>query len=380
MTYDLTLLNVTNRKILASKSLAIIVTAILMVLGLATLFYLKDLVLIVLTAIVISSSIEPGVLWLMRYRLPRVLSVLAIYVIVLGSFLGGLYFFVPVVTNEASQLIAKLPTNLSAFGVDSIAAEGSQLLGQEGASTVSNLFNGSFSQLVNTVKDMQAAFSDSSEGILRTVTTVFGGIFSFMLIIVLSFYFAMQETGIDDFLRVVSPVKYQAYVLDLWRRSHMKIGLWMQGQLLLSILIGVLVYLGLEIIYQGVGVVDSRYSFLLAIIAAMFELIPVFGSFMAAVPAIAFAFVDGGSTLAIAVLFWYVIVNQFQSNLIYPLVVKKIVGVPPLLVILALIAGAQLAGFLGIIIAVPLAAALQEFVSDIQKKKQRELERLGQGA
>ncbi len=357
-----------------------IVTAILMVLGLATLFYLKDLVLIVLTAIVISSSIEPGVLWLMRYRLPRVLSVLAIYVIVLGSFLGGLYFFVPVVTNEASQLIAKLPTNLSAFGVDSIAAEGSQLLGQEGASTVSNLFNGSFSQLVNTVKDMQAAFSDSSEGILRTVTTVFGGIFSFMLIIVLSFYFAMQETGIDDFLRVVSPVKYQAYVLDLWRRSHMKIGLWMQGQLLLSILIGVLVYLGLEIIYQGVGVVDSRYSFLLAIIAAMFELIPVFGSFMAAVPAIAFAFVDGGSTLAIAVLFWYVIVNQFQSNLIYPLVVKKIVGVPPLLVILALIAGAQLAGFLGIIIAVPLAAALQEFVSDIQKKKQRELERLGQGA
>ncbi len=112
----------------------------------------------------------------------------------------------------------------------------------------------------------------------------------------------------------------------------------------------------------------------------MFELIPVFGSFMAAVPGIAIAFIDGGSTLAIAVLFWYVIVNQFQSNLIYPLVVKKIVGVPPLLVILALIAGAQLAGFLGIIIAVPLAAALQEFVSDIQKKKQKELERLGQGA
>lgn len=356
-----------------------IITAILLVLGLATLFYLKDLVLIVLTAIVISSSIEPGVLWLMRYRFPRVIAVLSIYILVIGSFLGSLYFFLPLVTNEASQIIATLPTNLSAFGVNSLA-EGANLLGQEGQSTVSSLFNGSFSQLVKTVQDMQAAFSDSSEGILRTVTTVFGGIFSFFLIVVLSFYFAMQETGIDDFIRVVSPVKYQSYVLDLWRRSHMKIGLWMQGQLLLSLLIGVLVYLGLEIIYQGVGVTDSRYSFLLAIIAAMFELIPVFGSFMAAVPAIGVAFLDGGTTLAIAVLFWYVIVNQFQSNLIYPLVVKKIVGVPPLLVILALIAGAQLAGFLGIIIAVPLAAALQEFVSDIQKKKQKELERLGQGA
>lgn len=369
-----------QRPISVSITPGTIITAILLVLGLATLFYLKDLVLIVLTAIVISSSIEPGVLWLMRYRFPRVLAVLSIYIVVIGTFLGGLYFFLPLVTDEASQVISKLPANWSAFGVDSLAAEGAHLLGQGSESAVSNLFNGSFSQLVKTVQDMQSAFSDSSEGILRTVTTVFGGIFSFFLIIVLSFYFAMQETGIDDFLRIVTPVKYQSYVLDLWRRSHMKIGLWMQGQLLLSLLIGVLVYLGLEIIYQGVGVTDSRYSFLLAIIAAMFELIPVFGSFMAAIPGIAIAFIDGGSTLAIAVLFWYVIVNQFQSNLIYPLVVKKIVGVPPLLVILALIAGAQLAGFLGIIIAVPLAAALQEFVSDIQKKKQKELERLGQGA
>jgi predicted PurR-regulated permease PerM len=66
---------------------------------------------------------------------------------------------------------------------------------------------------------------------------------------------------------------------------------------------------------------------------------------------------------------FYLIVNQFQANLIYPLVVQKIVGVPPLLVILALIAGAQLAGFLGIILSVPAAAILQELVQDIQKGK-----------
>lgn len=141
----------------------------------------------------------------------------------------------------------------------------------------------------------------------------------------------------------------------------------MQGQILLSVLVGVLVYLSLSIF----GV---QYALVLAIFAAALELIPVFGSFIAAVPAVAIGFVDGGTTLGLTVIAIYLIVNQFQSNLIYPLVVKKIVGVPPLLVILALIAGAQLAGFIGIIIAVPVAAALQEFVSDIQRRKQRELE------
>jgi predicted PurR-regulated permease PerM len=142
----------------------------------------------------------------------------------------------------------------------------------------------------------------------------------------------------------------------------------MQGQLLLSLIVAVLVYLGLTIL--GVP-----YAFLLAIGAGVLELIPVFGSILAAIPAIAIAFVNGGTTLLLLVAGLYLIVNQFQSNLIYPLVVKKVVGVPPLLVILSLIIGMQLAGFLGIILSVPVAAALQEFVTDVQKEKRALLEK-----
>ena len=64
-------------------------------------------------------------------------------------------------------------------------------------------------------------------------------------------------------------------------------------------------------------------------------------------------------------------VNQFESNLIYPLIVKKIVGVPPLLVIVALIAGYTLAGFLGVLLSVPAAAVLLEFITDFDKRKRR---------
>jgi predicted PurR-regulated permease PerM len=167
-------------------------------------------------------------------------------------------------------------------------------------------------------------------------------------------------------LRLVTPVEHEQYVVSLWRRSQDKIGKWMQGQLLLGLIVGVLLYLGLVIL--GVP-----YALLLAVLAAIFELIPVFGQILAALPAIAVAFGDGGVTAALLVLGLYLIVQQFESNLIYPLVVKKIVGVPPLLVILALLIGAKLAGFLGILLSVPIAAALQEFINDIQKKKDREL-------
>ena len=73
------------------------------------------------------------------------------------------------------------------------------------------------------------------------------------------------------------------------------------------------------------------------------------------------------------------IIQQFENHLIYPLVVKKVVGVPPLLVIIALIIGAKLAGFLGIILSVPAAAALQELVKDIQKDKEKKLAKVDKG-
>jgi predicted PurR-regulated permease PerM len=72
----------------------------------------------------------------------------------------------------------------------------------------------------------------------------------------------------------------------------------------------------------------------------------------------------------------YIIVQQFENQLIYPLVVKKIVGIPPIVSILALIIGGKLAGFVGLIISVPLATMLMEFLNDVEKDKFAEAQRL----
>jgi len=216
--------------------------------------------------------------------------------------------------------------------------------------------------------DLMAGFRNAMQAagafgnVLTAIASIFGGVLSFVLIVVFSFYFSIIETGVDEFLRVVSPRKYQPYVLDLWRRSRQKIGLWMQGQLLLGLIIGVLVYLILTIL-------GIKHALLLAVIAALFELIPVFGPILAALPAVLIGFVDGGAVKGLLVVGVYVLLQQFENHLIYPLVVTKIIGVSPLLVILALIVGAELAGFLGILLAVPVAATVQELVKDVRERR-----------
>lgn len=321
---------------------------------------LKDILLLILTAIVIASAIEPGVVFFIRRSIPRVFAVLLMYLIVFGSVFSVLYFFFPPIIQDAEAFIISVPSYLRDLD---LAGTFSSIVPVEGT--------GEQETILSTLVTLRGAFSSGTEGILALIATFFGGIFALFLVIILSFYFALQETGIDDFLRLITPVKQENYVIDLWQRAKKKIGLWMQGQLLLSLIMGVLTTLGLLI--MGVP-----YAFLLGIITAMAELIPIFGSLVAGLIAVAVAFSAEGLALATIVAGFYIILNQFESNLIYPLVVKKVVGLPPLLVILALIAGAELAGFLGILLSVPVAAALQEFFGDIERGK-REAAGLAKG-
>lgn len=335
-----------------------ILKVILFLLFVVSIYFLRDLVLIVLTAIVIASSIEPATKWLVKRKIPRVLSVIFIYFFVIFILAGAIFLLLPSLLNDMSGFLSNFPQyidsikSLNLFHYN-LPINGGEIL-KEIPSTFSNF------------RDIVARFSG---GFINVVDVIFGGIFSFVLIIVLSFYFAVKEDGISEFLKVVTPIKYEKYVVDLWRRSQKKIGLWMQGQLLLGVFVAILVYLGLTIL----GV---KNVLLLAVIAGIFEIIPLFGPILAAIPGVIIAFSGGGLTLGLLVLGLYIIIQQFESNLIYPLVVNKIVGISPIIIILALLIGWRFAGFLGVILSAPIAAAFMELYNDIQKEKITFLEHL----
>ena len=136
-------------------------------------------------------------------------------------------------------------------------------------------------------------------------------------------------------------------------------GYWLQGQLLLSTITAVLMFLGFVLI----GVPNA---FVLALLAGLFEFLPVFGPFVASIPPILLLIASGDFYSIIFLLVLVVLVQQIQQNLVYPIVVQKIIGVPSTLVILAIVAGVTLGGVIGLLLSIPLAVLLKELYKDIQ--------------
>lgn len=316
------------------------------------LYLLRELALVILTAVVVASAVEPLTRSFTRFRIPRVAAVLAIYILFFLIFFGVLYIFVPPLFLEISTLANSLPKATSIFDFIDPALDPLSAITGGLATSIS---------LQEIISQIQIFIISQSGSLFGATSSFFGGAFNLIMIIVISFYLAVQEDGVGNFLRLVMPLSQEPYVLNLWRRSQQKIGQWMKGQLLLGLIVGLLVYLGLTIF-------QIKYALVLAILAALFELIPFFGPILSAVPAVLLGF-SMGPVSGLMVAGFYLVVQQFENHLIYPLVVRKIIGLPPIIVIIGLIIGAKLAGFLGLILAVPVATVLMELLADYSKKK-----------
>ena len=318
----------------------------------ALLFYLRNLLFIILTSIIIASAIEPSIRWFVRRSMPRLLAVILIYFILAIFILGIFYLLIPVFITDLADFMNMLPHYITGLNVEA-----------------SNIFSGwqttvqglSQSQsLGDAVQNTIAAVTTASGSVLQTLATVFGGLTSFALVFFISFYLAVEENGVEQFLRLVSPADHENYIVGLWKRTQIKIGLWVQGQLLLAVIVGVLVFIGLSIL-------QVKNALFLGMVSALFEVVPVFGPFIGSIPGVIVGFLQHGFTFALIIALMYLVVQQLESNVIYPIIAKRFLGLPPLIVIISLIVGAELGGFLGILISIPVSAGLMEFIDDLRR-------------
>lgn len=332
------------------------IRAVLLALAVFLIWYLRDLVLVVMTSIVIASFIESAIPHLKKIGLNRVLAIVIIYAVSLLTLFGLFYLFAPLLITEIYNLSTFLSSYLpGVFWLDFFQNEAFS-----GAKEIVGSLSGDFS--VSGLLSISKAFILSlSGGFFNTISVAFDGIFNFILIIVISFYLSIQEKGIENFLRVVVPIKYENYVVDLWDRSSKKIALWMKGQVVLALVVGVLLYLVLSLL----GV---EYALLLAIIAGVMELVP-YGMIVAMIPAFSFSYISGGLSSALMVTGAYFIINQFEAFLFAPLLIEKVVGLSPVVIILSALIGYELGGFWGILLAIPVAVVVMEFLNDIEKDK-----------
>jgi predicted PurR-regulated permease PerM len=339
-----------SKNISINISTETIIKVVLLGLVIVFLYWVRDMIAVILFSVVIASSVEPAANWFQKRKIPRTLAVILIYL--LAFMILGLVFYsvVPTIFSEFSSFSVNITSYLE---------KPSQI------SVLNDILSGLPVSMSGLFKDLSIKAANYinvfASGFFNATAQIFGSALSFILIIVLSFYLSVQKNGIENFLKLVIPIKYEVYIVDLWQRVSKKIGRWLQGQILLALLVGVLTFLGLTIL-------NVDYSLTFALLAAVFELIPTFGPILASIPPLMISLAQS-PVLALKVLILYIIVHQFENHLIFPLVVRKIVGIPPVITILALVIGAQIAGFMGLLLAVPVASVFIEILNDFDQKK-----------
>jgi predicted PurR-regulated permease PerM len=340
-----------------SISTGTMIRVFLVALGVFLLWVLRDLALVVFTAIVIASFIDSAVPHFQKIGIKnRILGIIIFYTISLLVLAGMFYLFVPLLITEIynfSNFISSYIPNIAFLNYFKSEAF-------SGAKDVVSALSGNFS-LPALLAVSKAFVLNLSGGFFQVFSVTFGSIFNFVLIILISFYLSIEGKGIENFLRIIIPVQYDDYAVDLWNRSSRKIGLWVRGQLLLGFVVGVLIYLILSLL----GV---EYALLLAIITGIMEMVP-YGIFVAMIPTFAFSYLSNGLGSAFMVTGAYIIVHEFDVFLFTPLIIKKIVGLSPIVIILAVVIGFELGSFWGAILSIPVAVIVMEFLGDIEKNK-----------
>lgn len=304
----------------------------------------KDFLLVLLVALVVSTFIEEFVVRGEKYKIPRIVSVALFYIIGFVLFAGVLVFLVPIIGKEMSILVQSFPQISDYVNVEFISSQIDQTGGVRGV----------FDQIRNL---------DIGGKVVSNLSAIFGNIFNAVMIFIVSFYMSIQEGTMDKVLRALTPLRYEDQVVGVWRRTQEKIGSWFRGQLIIALILVVLTYIGLSLI-------SVPYAFLLSLLAGLFGLVP-YGIFIALIPAIGFGFIGGGLRSAILVVVMYMLIQQLLDYVLQPIILKKLTGIPSLLVILSVIFGAKLFGVYGLLIAVPMALFGLELTAEFESLKKR---------
>jgi predicted PurR-regulated permease PerM len=339
-----------------SISTGTMVRAVLVVLCVFLLWFLRDLALVVLTSIVIASFMKSSVPHFKKIGINRILGIVIMYFVSILFLAGLFYLFAPLLITE----IYNFSTFISSYIPNVSFLNYFQNEAFSGAKDIVSALSGNFS-LAALLSVSKAFVLNLSGGFVQILSVTFGSIFNFILIILISFYLSIQEKGIENFLRIIFPIRHEDYVVDLWTRSSRKIGLWVKGQMLLGFVVGILIYLILSLL-------GIEYALLLAIITGIMEMVP-YGILVALIPTFAFSYLSNGFGSALMVTGAYIIVHQFDVFLFSPLIIKKIVGLSPIVIILAVVIGFELDGVWGAVLAIPVAVIVMEFLSDIEKDK-----------
>jgi predicted PurR-regulated permease PerM len=283
-------------------------------------------------------------------RLPRWLAILVVYLAIVGTVVAVGFAVVPPMIEQARDL---------ATGAPAMIDSGQQYLIDKGLLDHKITLQEAMRRAPDNVAGVGG---DAMTTVAGAVAGVAGGIFGILTILILTFYMLVESDDIVGAFIRLFPRERRPRVAIVARDISAKVSAWLGGQLVLAAVIGVSATIGLWLL--GVP-----FFFVLGLLAAFGELIPMVGPLLSAIPAVGVALtVSPAKALAVAIFF--LVQQQVENHVLVPKIMSRQVGVSAVTVIVALLVGGSLLGIAGALLAVPTAAALQVVFDELTGDEQ----------
>jgi predicted PurR-regulated permease PerM len=326
-----------------------VVVSVMAVLVLSLLYVLRDFVVTLYISGLFAIGISPLVRMIERQRaipigtrVPRWFAILLIYGAIIGAIVAIAMAVFPPLIQQAEELWRTLPDKIN---------QGQQFL----------IRMGILREPISLQDAVQQAPGSGAGTVAATiflyVRNVVGGLFGLVTILLLTFYMLVESREIFSFFVRLFPVRQRSRVAAISNTVTQKVSAWLGGQLLLSLVIGSTSAIAL----WAMGV---PYFYVLALISAVGEMIPMVGPILSAIPAILVA-AAASPGLAIGVAIFFILQQQFENTILVPKIMGRQVGLSAVTVIIALGIGSQLLGVIGAILSVPTAAIVQVLFDEL---------------
>ena len=308
------------------------------------LYLIKDILVWFLFALIVSILFNPAIDFLQKRKIPRIVSVIFLYFSIFGLLTLLIFSTVPLFVSEIQEFsqnfatyFEKISPPLRGLGIEA------------------------FESMETFITTLSQALSRMSDNIFSAFFSIFGGIFSTIFVVITAIFLSLEEKAVEKTLVLLFPKKYDGYVLSLWEQCQKKVGNWFLSRLVACLFVGIASYIAFLLL-------NVEYPLSLALLAGVLNFIPYIGPLITGLLLFLLIFLD--STLkAIFVLVAFGLIQLIENSILTPALMKKFIGLPPALLLLALSIGATLWGILGAILCVPLAGIIYEFTRDFLKKR-----------
>jgi len=298
-------------------------------------FQIKEVVLMLFASYIIMAALKPSVLWLQSQRLPRIAAISIPYLLVLLSLIILIFPLVPFFAEQIQQLFTNLPIFVNNAG----EALGFRI------------------DEKNVAQILQ--FESVSKNAFAFAGGVVGALFLIIAVFVISFYMLLEYSSVERALLELFPENKRGRVSKIIEQVDHKLGVWLRGQILLSLFVGLITWLALIALQLG------QYALPLALLAGMLEIIPTIGPIFAAIPAVIIG-LSISPNLALVLVLLYIGIQLVENNLLVPRIMQRAVGMSPIAVILGITVGGKFFGIAGALLSIPLISLLMIIYKNVK--------------